>query len=112
MLDSDGDGRLTDADRRVELGAAGDTPVVGDFDGDGVDELGVYRDGEWLVDADGDGEFDATDEALASDAIAGRIGVPIPGDWDGDGADEPGVFNPGSGEGDEGPSFRVSRKAE
>ena len=111
VLDSDGDGRLTDADKRVELGAAGDTPVVGDFDGDGVDELGVYRDGEWLVDANGDGDFDATDEALASEAIAGRIGVPVTGDWDGDGVDEPGVFRPGEPEPGE-PEIRVSRRAE
>ena len=28
------------------LGAAGDKPVVGDWDGDGQDEVAVYRDGK------------------------------------------------------------------
>ncbi len=109
VLDTDGDGRLTEADRRVALGQAGDKPVVGDWDGDGIDELGVYRAGEWLVDADGDGRLDATDQAFAETAAEEGV-VPITGDWDGDGTDEPGIYTPGT-EATEGPEMRVSRRA-
>ena len=30
-------------------GSAGDVPVVGDWDGDGFDTVGLYRNGAWLL---------------------------------------------------------------
>ncbi|MEQ8849549.1 SdrD B-like domain-containing protein, partial [Botrimarina sp.] len=93
-LDTDGDGRLSEADTQVVLGTAGDKPLVGDFDGDGVDELGVYRAGEWLVDPDGDGLLTALRFAATDNALADADAQPVVGDWDGDGADEPGLYSP------------------
>lgn len=111
MLDSDGDGRLTEKDQTILLGEVGDRPIVGDWDGDGTDELGVFRSGDWLIDANSDGELEAMDSAFA-DAVTAEPGqVPVTGDWDGDGADEPGVFSPVSEEAGNGETIRVSRRA-
>jgi serine-aspartate repeat-containing protein C/D/E len=66
-------------------------PVVGDFNGDGVANLGVYIDGEWFIDLNGNGRWDAGD-------LWARLGTrddqPVVGDWDGDGKDDIGIFGP------------------
>lgn len=89
MLDSNGDGLLTaEHDRQVEFGRAGDLPLVGDFDGDGVDDLAIVRGNEVIVDSNGNGHIDATDQVFLLDADQGTV---IVGDFDGDGRDEPAV---------------------
>ncbi|MBQ5366641.1 MAG: hypothetical protein IIU43_04120, partial [Thermoguttaceae bacterium] len=61
------------------------TPVVGDFDGDGIDTVSFFQDGNWLIDVDGDGQYYET-------VKMGSAGdEPIVGDWDGDGKDGIGV---------------------
>ena len=45
-LDTNGNGKIDDQDAVIQLGQPGDVPVVGDWDGDGREEVGVYRDGE------------------------------------------------------------------
>ncbi|MBX3411676.1 MAG: hypothetical protein KF708_03070 [Pirellulales bacterium] len=64
-------------------------PVVGDWNGDGRDEVGVYVDGEWFLDLDGDGQWDEHD-------LWAKLGTasdqPVVGDWDGDGKDDIGIF--------------------
>jgi len=47
-LGSNGGG-LGAADYSFVFGNPGDRPVVGDFDGDGVDSAGVYRGGSWYL---------------------------------------------------------------
>ena len=42
-------GGLGAADFRFDYGNPGDTPVMGDYDGDGVDTVGVYRSGRWYL---------------------------------------------------------------
>jgi hypothetical protein len=91
ILDTDGDGRLTDRDTRFDLGRPGDKPVVGDFNGDGIDELGVYRNGRWYIDMNGDRVFDERDLVLEA---GGPEDFPIVGDWDGDGIEQPGLYTP------------------
>ena len=59
LLDANGDGSWSEDDRTFQYGQAGDLPVVGDFDGDGIDEIGVYRGGQWIVDIDGNHELNA-----------------------------------------------------
>ncbi len=90
--DVDGDGKMTDADRKTQFGQAGDIPVVGDFNGDGVDEIGVYRGGVFYLDSNGNGRIDDQDQIIPM----GEPGdVPVVGDWDGDGRDEVGVYRDG-----------------
>jgi hypothetical protein len=59
-------------------GQAGDLPVVGDWNGDGTSKVGIFRDGVWYLDANGNGGWDpGIDRALvwgqAEDApVVGR----------------------------------------
>ena len=48
---------------RAELafGMKGGIPVTGDFNGDGVTEIGVFIDGEWFIDLNGNGVWDEGD---------------------------------------------------
>jgi hypothetical protein len=74
------------ADLVVPLGEPGDLPVVGDWDGDGVTDVGVYRPSR--------GEFHLQ---LGSGAVVIVIGgneadLPVAGDWDGDGFDTVGFL--------------------
>ncbi|MFV1964384.1 MAG: SdrD B-like domain-containing protein [Pirellulaceae bacterium] len=81
-----------DAERRqIDFGIPGATPVVGDFNGDGLHEFGVYYRGEWFLDLNGNGQWDAEDlwAQLGSD-----VDLPVVGDWDGDGKDDIGIFGP------------------
>ena len=43
VIDTNGNRQLDEGDRRFEFGKAGDLPVVGDWDGDGKDDVGLYR---------------------------------------------------------------------
>ena len=47
-----------DAMRQILFGAHDAIPVVGDFNGDGVSEVGVYYHGEWFLDLNGNGRWD------------------------------------------------------
>jgi protocatechuate 3,4-dioxygenase beta subunit len=66
-------------------------PIVGDFNGDGKDEIGVYCNGEWFLDLNGNAQWDAED-------LWAKLGEkpdrPVTGDWDGDGKDDIGIFGP------------------
>ena len=72
----------------------GDTPVVGDWDGDGVTEPGIYRNsnGYWYLDYNTDGN---SDKRFAFGINPGD--TPVVGDWDGDGVDEPGIYQNSNG---------------
>jgi protocatechuate 3,4-dioxygenase beta subunit len=79
-------------DHVFNYGLTGDHPVAGDWAGNGVDCIGVFRNGVWRLDVDGDGLFTPLDRR----ADFGRNGdVPVVGDWDGDGIDELGVYREG-----------------
>lgn len=80
---------LADAvDHVFQYGEQVDTPLAGDWNGDGIDQIGVFRSGQWLLDEDGDGRWTNKDRPQ----IFGRPGdEPIVGDFDGDGIDEIGV---------------------
>lgn len=64
-------------------------PITGDFDGDGISEIGVYVEGHWFIDLNGNGNWDSTD-LWAKLGTAGDL--PVTGDWDGDGKDDIGIF--------------------
>ncbi|MGC1272315.1 MAG: VCBS repeat-containing protein [Planctomycetaceae bacterium] len=92
-LDANGNGRFgASTDFGFQFGSPDDTPVAGDWDGDGDDEAGVFRGGWWYLDLDGNMSFDASDAAFE---FGGAEDAPVVGDWDGDGIDEVGVFRDG-----------------
>jgi protocatechuate 3,4-dioxygenase beta subunit len=88
-IDTNGDGKWTDADSTFTFGQTGDVPVVGDWNGDGVDKVGVYRNGTWHLDANGDHQFDTRDQVFQ---LGTSTDTPVTGDWNGDGTDEPGIY--------------------
>lgn len=80
-----------------------DVPVVGDWNGDGVDTVGFYRRGR-ASDGAGAGQFVLSDSNVQANVAANytfTLGIkddtPIVGDWDGDGKDGVGVFRPSNG---------------
>ncbi len=78
-------------DRSVQFGMIGGTPLAGDFDGDGTDEVAVYMDGYWMIDVNRNGRWDDTD-LLAK--LGDSEDRPVVGDWDGDGKDDIGIYGP------------------
>ncbi|MFO0884387.1 MAG: hypothetical protein U0894_09390 [Pirellulales bacterium] len=56
----------------------GDRPVVGDFNGDGIDEIGVYRAGRWIIDTNGNRQIDDQDKTFEMGTAADR---PVVGDF-------------------------------
>ncbi|MEM9944153.1 MAG: SdrD B-like domain-containing protein, partial [Planctomycetota bacterium] len=75
----------------LRFGMFDGTPLAGDFDGDGIDEVAVFKDGYWLIDINRNGKWDDGD-------LMARLGDfedrPIVGDWDGDGKDDIGIYGP------------------
>ena len=73
----------------------GDIPVAGDWNGSGVSKIGIYRpsSGQWYLDYNGNGTFDAGDKVYNFGGIAGDI--PVVGDWNGSGTSKIGVFRSG-----------------
>ena len=79
----------------------GDIAVVGDWNGNGKTKVGIYRNGFWILDYNGNGVYDY-DGTLANDRFYGLGGttangyVPIVGDWNGDGRSKIGFYKAGS----------------
>ncbi len=71
---------------QVTYGRAGDIPIVGDWDGNGTDTIGIRRGATFhLRNANTSGPAHVSfSYGLVSD-------VPLVGDWDGNGTDTPGV---------------------
>jgi Tol biopolymer transport system component len=84
-----GDAGLGVADFSFGFGNPGDEPFVGDFNGDGVDEIGLHRDSTGRVYL----RFSLTTGIADLDFLYGnphdRI---VAGDWNGDGTDTPALF--------------------
>lgn len=84
------------ADRMVAASVAPPAtgiPVSGDWDGDGIDTLGLYANGIWYL--------RNTNTAGGADLVvnygSGGVGYrPVVGDWDGDGDDTIGVYDNGT----------------
>jgi protocatechuate 3,4-dioxygenase beta subunit len=80
-------------DHVFEFGTSGDRAVVGDWTGNGIKKIGVFRDGKWYLDIDGDGRWSAADVLVEF----GREGdLPVAGDWTGDGVTKLGVYRNGT----------------
>ncbi len=94
ILDSDGDGSWSSADRICGFGVVSDTPISSDWNNDGVDDIGVYHNGKWYRDINGSGGWDDPDgAAIVSYGWSGA--KPVVGDWNNDGVDNFGVYQNG-----------------
>ncbi len=47
-------------------------PVVGDWDGDGIDDIGVYRNGTWILDMNHNRTIDAADKVFEMGDVTDR----------------------------------------
>jgi len=76
----------------INYGLGGDYPVVGDWDGNGTDTIGVYRNGTFLL---------RNSNTLGFANITVAFGAPgdqpIAGDWNNDGVDTIGVYRSSTG---------------
>jgi hypothetical protein len=89
-----GDAGLGFADYSFGFGDPADKPFVGDFDGNGVDEVGLHRESTGRVYF----RFSLTTGIADRDFIYGDPGdFLVAADWDGDGADSPAIFRPSDG---------------
>ena len=81
-----GDPRSDVIDHVFRFGGDTDQPVAGDFNGDGVSTLGIFNNGKWRIDVNGDGRFNDEDDSFFDFGQQGDIAVV--GDFNGDGLDE------------------------
>jgi hypothetical protein len=75
-------------------------PVVGDWNGTGQEEIGVFfpRKGQWYLDANGNGTQDKCRVDICLKNFGNKGDLPVSGDWDGTGKVRIGVFRPSTGE--------------
>ena len=105
-VDTNGDGvvDVTSEPFGGIVGGVSDHTVVGDWNGDGADQIGIFRasGGLWAFDTDGDFLNDVVagngqDQLFVGFGIQGDI--PVVGNWNNDHTgDEVGVFRPSTGE--------------
>ena len=103
-LDKNGDGLWNPDKGDTRIGPYGfgydDRPVTGDWNGDGIDEIGIWHhdfnslDGYFYLDVNGSGKLDSISKDVKFGPF-GRAGdVPLAGDWNGDGKDETAIWEP------------------
>jgi hypothetical protein len=87
-IDGNNDGSARCDIGAVEFGAGSGTPM--DLDGDGITDIGIYRDGTWFVRR-------SSDEGLITQEWGGASrDLPIPGDYDGDGKTDIALYRDGT----------------
>jgi len=92
-LGQDGEG-LGAADFSFSFGNPGDTPFVGDFDGDDIDTIGLYRQSTGFVYFRNSNSTGVADLSFFYGDAGDQI---LAGDWDGDGDDTVAVYRPSTG---------------
>jgi hypothetical protein len=105
--------RLDVIDHVFQYGTEGDQAFSGDFSGDGVTKIGIYRNGKWFIDYNGNGQWDSEDIYIDNaDYHLGSGGIPVVGDFSGDGIDKIGLFIDGVWHLDTAGDFKFDTKIE
>ena len=79
--------------KSIPWGNPGDIVILGDWNQSGTVKVGVFRNGTWILDTNGNGVLDAGDRQFTF----GQAGdVPVVGDWNGSGAIKAGLFRSGT----------------
>jgi hypothetical protein len=97
ILDSNFSQSFDTADQVSAFGGiAGDIPVFGDWNGDGKTKIGIYRNGQWLLDYNGNGIFEGPVTDRVYNNFGGQAGdYPVVGDWNGTGYSKIGILRQG-----------------
>ena len=85
----------TPSDTLGEFGAGleGAIPVAGDWDGDGITKMGIFKDGTWYLDINGNYQWDGEPADRLGVFGTGLNGaIPVAGDWNGNGITKIGVY--------------------
>jgi hypothetical protein len=82
-LDTNGNNGWDSADTSAQFGGGTDIPFSGDFDGDGDDEIGVFRNGTWFVDMNNNFAWNGVQGGDAEWFFGGTGDIPIvsPTSW-------------------------------
>jgi hypothetical protein len=89
-VDGNSDGTARCDIGAVEFGAGAATTPSVDFDGDGITDIGVYRDGMWFIRR-------SSNEGLITVEWGGAPrDIPVPGDYDGDGKTDIALYRDGT----------------
>lgn len=89
---SSGQMRADLVDHVFRYGTLGDIPVAGDWNGDGITNIGLFRRGRWILDTNGNGRLDPDDITFTF----GQEGdIPLVGNFDGSGTAGIGVYRNG-----------------
>jgi len=82
----------------VRWGAENDQLVPADYDGDGLTDEAVYRNGSWFIRKSRDGELFSVNWGANVQVPGGYVAdEPVSGDFDGDGVYDIAVFRPADG---------------
>ena len=108
-----GQTRLDVIDHVFEYGEEGDQAFTGDFSGDGITKIGIYRNGKWFIDYNGNGRWDDGDIYIDNAELGlGTDGIAVVGDWTGDGIDKIGLYVNGVWHLDTAGNFKFDKKIE
>jgi hypothetical protein len=97
--DGDFDGCRTDRCAYLKNYASGDLPVVGDWNGKKISQVGLFRPstGEWFLDRNGSRSWNGCEIDQCITGFGSPGDVPVAGDWDGTGKSKIGVWRPATG---------------
>jgi hypothetical protein len=82
-------------DGLFSYGIVGDRPVVGDWNGDGFDDLGVVRQGKWYLDQNGNHMWNGIAGGDQVISFGNPNDTPVVGDWNDDNISDIGAFRGG-----------------
>jgi hypothetical protein len=90
----------TDACVKLRIYQTGDLPVVGDWNGAGSSQIGLFRPstGQWFIDRNGNRSWDGCRRDQCIDAFGTAGDLPVSGDWDGTGESKVGIWRPTTGQ--------------
>ena len=86
FLDSNGSRSLNSCSKDTcvnDFGAPGDLPITGDWSGNGISKIGIFRPStqEWTLDLNGNGSWDGCDVDLCISGFGAEGDVPVVGRW-------------------------------
>jgi hypothetical protein len=81
VIDWNGDGKWdgpAGGDRLCNMGGQpGEIPLVGDWRGDGKENIGLFLDGNWYLDIDGNGKWEGADKGEAVRQLGQKGDIPV-----------------------------------